>query len=368
MDYKTNDTTPASPDDDQLLKNIADYAGGNNGDAAGVVVAAGEDLLSAVNKPSTEHVDFIFGNGGATTMTPHPVVAMNTNGKRRSDQMDLNDDDDAVEENDNENDDDDEVERRPINDFGPETDVDAIDEAISNSSPLSPVKSNNELTIDDNMANIKASDLMNENELESMMKARLDASNPFSVQEIHHDLLADKFSSEYANGMDENKFLETVVEDVNDDDNLHAAHHQAAAIGRIDFSEKKEFSFEREEFEKELDTISDVQAALQVADDAFAAAVVKSNDDDYATTTVDDDEDDDDMHHHQQLLKSSVGDSGVNEQLETIAASNLQELLEVTHAEPIGNSGGDLDSFIVPEPEHGKRSLFFFFNISSAFW
>lgn len=316
MDYKTNDTTPASPDDDQLLKNISDYATGGS-DVAAAAVA------EEVAAKTVEHVDFIFGNGGATTLPPHPVVAavggaINTNGKRRSDQMDFNDDDGEEEA------------PRPTNDFGfgPETDVDAIDEAIS--TPMSPIKAtiNNEF-IDDN----KVSDLMNENDLESMKSHHIDASNPFSVQEIHHDLLADKFGSEYANGMDENKFLETVVEDVNDD--LHAAH-QAAAIGRIDFSEKKEFSFEREEFEKELDSISDVQAALQVADVAFGT--VKTVGD------VDDDE--------EQYDRRSTASGGVdNDQVETIAASNLQELLEVTHAEP---AAVDMDSFIVPEPEHGK--------------
>lgn len=273
MDFKNTNTTSPSPD---ILNNIAEYAD-----------KALDEAAEVISKPITEHVDFIFGNSGTNTVTP-------TNGKRAAAEMD--DDNDDLENHHDHNEE---------ADFGPETDVDAVDEAML--SPMSPVKSYDEQ--DENIAhniidtNIKA-DLLSTGDL--LIENHELGGADYQQQHLHHmehnDIIEAKFD-DYAYQCDDNKMLETVVEDV--DDNVH----QAATRKGIDFSEKKEFSFEREEFEKEQESLSNAIAA----------------DNEYAVNLE-------------------------NETSESISANNLQELLDTTPDQP----ASEMDSFIVPETELGE--------------
>lgn len=271
MDFKNTNATSPSPD---ILNNIAEYAD-----------KAMDEAAEVISKPVTEHVDFIFGNSGNNTLTP-------TNGKRAATEMD--DDNDDIENHHDHNEE---------ADFGPETDVDAVDEAML--SPMSPVKSYDEH--DENVAhniidtNIKA-DLLSSGDLLNENHELGGADYQHHHRLEHNDIIEAKFD-EYAYQCDDNKMLETVVEDV--DDNVH----QAATRKGIDFSEKKEFSFEREEFEKELDSLSDATAAL-----------------------------------------SEVAANLMTQATDSISASNLQELLDVTPDQP----ASEMDSFIVPETEIGE--------------
>lgn len=264
MDLKNTNPTSSSPD---ILNNIAEYADNALTEAAEVM-----------SKPATEHVDFIFGNGGSN------ALASPINGKRTAADMDNDNDDIETPTADDRNEDGD--------DFGPETDVDAVDEAML--SPMSPVKSYDVDELAHNIidTNIKADhDLLNENH-------ELSGANYLG----QNDIIAAKFD-DYSYQCDDNKMLETVVEDV--DDNVH----QAVTRKSCDFSEKKEFSFEREEFEKELDSLSDVTTAV-----------------------------------------SDIAADLVNPVSDSISANNLQELLDATPEQP----AHEMDSFIVPEAEHGE--------------
>lgn len=273
MDFKNTNVTSPSPD---ILDNIAEYAG-----------KALDEVAEVISKPVAEHVDFIFGNSGNNTLTP-------TNGKRAAAEMD--DENDDIENHHDHNEE---------ADFGPETDVDAVDEAML--SPMSPVKSYGEQ--DENVAhtfidtNLKA-DLMSTGDLlnENNELAGADYQHLHHHHLEHNDIIEAKFD-DYGYQCDDNKMLETVVEDV--DDNVH----QAATRKGIDFSEKKEFSFEREEFEKELDSLSDATAAL-----------------------------------------SEVAANLVSQATDSFSANNLQELLDATPDQP----ANEMDSFIVPETELGE--------------
>ena len=84
--------------------------------------------------------------------------------------------------------------------------------------------------------------------------------------------------------IDDNKMLETVQEDA-------YGEYQTKKVN--DFSEKKEFSFEREEFEKELDPLNDAADVAAAASDVInevikaAAEKVNSSFDDDAPQSMD---------------------------------------------------------------------------------
>lgn len=64
---------------------------------------------------------------------------------------------------------------------------------------------------------------------------------------------------------------------------------------KIDFSEKKEYSFEREDFEKELNPVGDIPSELlAISKEAIAAASDEKERNDYERDDDDDDDDDDD--------------------------------------------------------------------------
>lgn len=194
------------------------------------------------------HAEFIFGNGDGnfnggtvtTTTTSTTITAKKANG---NDQFDVDEHDD---------------------DFGPETDVDATDDAAI--SPLSPSleNTNNEL----NNENVIGK--FNENGSEYFLQKTDEAvvaSNPFASNE--QILKKDEDFNDNENQMsldrrfDDNRFL----------DNFGAENIDEFHGNKIDFSEKKEYSFEREDYEKELDPIGDVPAELiAISKEAAVAA------------------------------------------------------------------------------------------------
>lgn len=293
MDFKnTNTTVPSLNADDDNNQNSNNMEHSDN-----TPVDSPIDDVPIPTKP-TEHVDFIFGNGSvAPLLSANPIIpaaVVQTNGnKRRSDQLDQDtDEEDAAVDG----------------DFGPETDVDAVDEGIVSPVSASAKETFNEADFDTNALNELN---YKKSEYDQDFNQATTNNNPFSVQVVSNDLV-DKFN-EFAH-IEDNKFLETVMEDVDE--------IQSAKKG-IDFSEKKEFSFEREEYEKELDSLSDVTAALNdVVNEVVAAA---------AETLSRSDEPE---------IQSPT--------------NNNDDLLEPTI---------DHDSFIVPESEHGKCNLSYIFSL-----
>lgn len=209
------------------------------------------DIKSAAN----EHVEFIFGNGAAAQIAP-------TNGNDYKSH------------------------HHEAEDSGPETDVDALDEAGAQVSPIEDFISEFVHKNGDEMrSNVVVHQQIEQNfedneQLEELAESRKNgdhfnvnedefvavsekAQNPFFDEEKAID---DKFDSFHVTSqlINDNKFLDTVHEDAglqaNDEDELVESVRKT-----IDFSEKKEFSFEREEFEKEIDSLSDVQSAMQEA-------------------------------------------------------------------------------------------------------
>lgn len=166
------------------------------------------------------------------------------------------------------------------NDFGPETDVDATDDAAI--SPLSSGSHSNDNIV--NVSELNAENIVgkytgNGNEYDFIEKSNenLLASNPFGSSE--HVLKKDnvEFNDEHEpfgisnnnnhHHYEDNRFLDESIPISRDhygaaDGDEDDFDHQQQIRNKIDFSEKKEYSFEREDYEKELDPIGDIPAEL----------------------------------------------------------------------------------------------------------
>lgn len=218
------------------------------------------------------HSGFIFGNGdggfNGTVTSTTTVTTTVTKASNGSDQasMDFGDD---------EHDD----------DFGPETDVDATDEAAI--SPMSPNLQSTNVVINNELNNEHDIAKFSENGSDYFIEKTdeiVNASNPFgSNEEI---LKKDEDVNDHETPMsldhrfDDNRFLDNLSHD------NFGAENMEFHGNKIDFSEKKEYSFEREDYEKELDPIGDVpaeliaiskEAAVAAADDEKEQAAVSDS-------------------------------------------------------------------------------------------
>lgn len=96
---------------------------------------------------------------------------------------------------------------------------------------------------------------------------------------------------------------------------VHAAHDdddvEPELRNKLDFSEKKEYSFEREDFEKELNTVGDISAELlAISKEVIAAASNEKEQNEYERDDEDDEDDDDehDIAHLPPNLEAAVGE------------------------------------------------------------
>lgn len=154
-------------------------------------------------------------------------------------------------------------------DFGPETDVDVVDDAML-SPALTLVKDNN-MSIDFN----SKTDLITNNET-----LLLDNNHHNNIK---NELIKDHDLNEASNDfhlnnhnnhhIDDNKVLEATGGIADDDEHkeLNSNNELNHTKKDIDFSEKREYSFECEEYEKELNTLSDATVELMsTVSDAFS--------------------------------------------------------------------------------------------------
>lgn len=308
------------------------------------------------SKSSTEHVEFIFGNGAAA------IAPTNGNNDHKNHHHHVEDD------------------------SGPETDVDALDEAGAQVSPIEDFisefvhKNGDEMRsnvvvepqqhIEDSFSKIdeqpdelaetkKNGDYHNADEEELVTEK---ATNPFFNEEEAIDDKFDSFHITTGQLINDNKFLDTVHEDAggfqaNDEAELVESVRKA-----IDFSEKKEFSFEREEFEKEVDSLADVQSAMQ---EAFGDVDVHQNEassghsDAVLSSPIPMDSSAEDEGIEVNAVSDEVAGIpfvGVGESLTVDDLQALQDedeepylVIESQHVDREEHS-----SFIAPETEHGK--------------
>lgn len=312
-------------------------------------------------KFETAHVEFIFGNGAnAAAIAP-------TNGK-----------DHKNHENDAE-------------DSGPETDVDALDEAGAQVSPIEDFisefvhKNGDEMRSNvvlqhteehfekseslEELGEEKKNDDYHNADEEELVGVSEKSKNPFFDED--EEVIADKFDSIHATGqmINDNKFLDTVHEDTgfqaNEPEELVESVRKA-----IDFSEKKEFSFEREEFEKEVDSLADVQSAMQEAfGDADAqqneASSVHSDVEIVSPIPMDSSAEDEgieinavgDDEASAGVPFVGIGESLTVDDLQALAVDDEEddEQLFVSQSQHIQFE--EHISFIAPETEHGKLDM-----------
>lgn len=138
-------------------------------------------------------------------------------------------------------------------DDGPETDVDATDEG----------RFEHFSHRQEHHIAVKVEPVINE----------MNQQNPFDLVD---DIVKKEENDELDhNPFEDNRFLENVSGDV------AAELADAFARNKIDFSEKKEYSFEREDYEKELDPLGDVPAELiAISKEAGVGAHADDDDDD----------------------------------------------------------------------------------------
>lgn len=239
------------------------------------------------------HADYLYGNGGSTEDVGganggadcyHSSVDIKSNGNGKGSAHEMDVDDDV---------DDDEDEAH--DDFGPETDVDATDDAAI--SPLTPADATNDLLVYNELnANAAANyhsdyafiekpatDIVSavvhgngngDDFAEELVKKESDDSN--DVHNVHVDLHSHQF--------DDNRFMEDNVarqqeaaelEEYGRDVSTPDEDSEAAELlrNKIDFSEKKEYSFDREDFEKESNPIDEIPAdVIALSTETMAAA------------------------------------------------------------------------------------------------
>lgn len=197
-------------------------------------------------KASNEHSGFIFGNPGGnfttTETTTITVTKSNGDGNRSSTGFDESEHDD----------------------LGPETDVDATDEAAI--SPLSP-QQQSELINDFNADGQFGNEFHHFVEKTEQVIGNV-VQNPFDL--VDDIVKKSENDVQENNPFEDNRFLENVTGG--------SEFVEALARHKIDFSEKKEYSFEREDYEKELDPLGDVPAELIAI--SKEAAVLDDDDDD----------------------------------------------------------------------------------------
>lgn len=187
-------------------------------------------------------------------------------------------------------------------DFGPETDVDATDDAAI--SPLSPLDqaagfmSSNE-NVDDKFSHEFIEHAVIEQHVEHAsiddeIKKDEDAPIDIGTNDFQHRQFIEdnRFVDNEVAHLDVHSPIENAPRNESDDDD-DDEDDEIELQNKIDFSEKKEYSFEREHFEKELDATDDLTSEILVAiskEVAVAAAYDEKERDE-----EDDDDDDDDM-------------------------------------------------------------------------
>lgn len=306
-------------------------------------------------KSATEHVEFIFGNGANAAAALIPP----SNG------------------NDFKN------HHHEAEDSGPETDVDALDEAGAQMSPIEDFISE---FVHKNGEEMRSNVVVQHSEFEKdeQLEGETEFSGPKKDYDVTEDEeiavgvkannsffeeeeeIDDKFDSFHTSGhlINDNKFLDTVHEDagilVNDQDELVESVKKT-----IDFSEKKEFSFEREEFEKEIDSLADVQSAMQEAfgdEDAHhqdEASSVRSDLVQASPIPLDSSAEDEGIEVN-ALSDDAVGVPFI-EVGESLTVDDLQALSVNDDEEYQGEFLAKYEehsSFIAPEKEHGKSYIF----------
>lgn len=322
----------------------------NNVDAdADVAVDVNADDLKA---KSNDAMDFIFGNPAAA------LVATNgkNNGTNPADVLDA--DGNAVSP----------TTDSPANngdghDLGPETDVDAIDEPTAH--VRNPLQAEHELFFSEfntNAAVKNNGDGTGYGDSEPELSPQ---HNPFADENIEPDqlLVDNKFTGEDAAEqkqfiIEDNKHFEA-----NADDGAEPVEASAAVKQRFasaDFSEKKEFSFEREEYEKEIDSLADLQSAMHevtgtaaTSDDQLTSlassgseAIVSP-----ASPPLDSSAEDDEG---RIVEHAEDGETGAP----TVSALTVEDLAALTASdddeeEQQRRNAIELGSFVVPVAEHG---------------
>lgn len=269
------------------------------------------------------HPDFLFGTGGGenggagyhsnvvTTIKTEieTTTTSNGNGKLLADEF--GDDDEQHD------------------DFGPETDVDATDDAAI--SPLSPIdRTSDILTYNELNANAANNFSAGYDFIEKaaenpigIVSAVVHENEEFGVEELVKKDADDAVGGDHVRAhvdlhshhqFDDNRFMEDVAaHGVSGliDAAVHAAHDdddvEPELRNKLDFSEKKEYSFEREDFEKELNPVGDISAELlAISKEVIAAASNEKEQNEYERDDEDDEDDDDDNEHDVVRLPANL--------------------------------------------------------------
>lgn len=176
-------------------------------------------------------------------------------------------------------------------DFGPETDVDVVDDAMMMHSPtLATSKDMNLPTIDDfnlktssdiiTMNNDNTMQLLDNNLHHNNIKNDLIKEHDNNINDVENDFhLNNHNHNNHHQIIDDNKLFEAtggigMIGDADAQIELNSNNgelNHALTKKEIDFSEKREYSFECEEYEKELNTLSDAALELMsTVSDAFS--------------------------------------------------------------------------------------------------
>lgn len=256
------------------------------------------DLKQATTTATAaEHPEFFFGNGngdngdngnGDMHSTTETIESSNETPSNGDDKL-LSDNHFMIDNNEHD-------------DFGPETDVDATDEALSPVEQASGVFISNDIHVHatNEYADQYDYKLIEEKPIEN--ENAMITGDHHLVDEDTNKKNENDFNDDAHNDfIEDNRLIDNVLLHGNHDSNeqyqqqldMHAdEQHQVHDVDdelndKIDFSEKKEYSFEREDFDKEIEPNSD-----------FANAVLNTISKEAAVAAADDekerDEDDDD--------------------------------------------------------------------------
>lgn len=379
------------------LNNITDVDDDND---AGIIDldAAPSDAALAFEASkaaaSSAAMDFIFGSPSAATLS-------NTNGKHSaSDGPVLVDADgnsvlgtaaDAPTDGN-------------IGDFGPETDVDAIDEpfaAAKASLARNPLQAEHEqffsefttpaLSKNNGDADNAVTDIDADDDANSAPSASLSPqSNPFAASDdVGQHFAETNLDNKYASGVDADveQFIiddgtETKRIDAdspmavdggdNDVDEHSGAVSDTAVISSkrfaasSDFSEKKEFSFECEEYEKEIDSLADLQSAMHESEQLTSPVTTEpaTTEEGIASPATPSPLDSSAEDEEGRIVESHTDAAPA-----TVQALTVEDLAALTASDdedehvPHGDDAEahSLDAFAVPVPaENGKRSVEFY--------
>lgn len=174
-------------------------------------------------------------------------------------------------------------------DFGPETDVDVVDEAMHSPTLTATIKDNNLSTIDFNLKSTAADIITNNDDNNTLQlldnnlhhnnfKNDLIKEQDNNINDVTNDFHINNHNNHQI--IDDNKLYEATggIATATDDAQIMELNSNNGDLNHtikkeIDFSEKREYSFECEEYEKELNTMSDAALELMsTVSDAFSVS------------------------------------------------------------------------------------------------